>query len=272
MLRLPPLLFSLLLSTAIFAQDDNAPPPPQGDYITLGIGIPIHTVRDKLNSPLAYRGRGLSFQITYESVNQNWINQVRLSISQAGLRPKVKPRRDVNKKAKLSDFRLTVGAYRALSERTDRDNRQFAGLSAILQIDNRRYPLPANNVQGTHFRVGLRAGVLDRRGLGDDGRWGLESQFDLSFFNKLYRPTYIGITPFLHRPAVKGKDYWRKMEGGSFGRFLGVEANFAVDYLSRPWRSDRLEYGFQLGYTPEPQPKSLLFTAGRLGYGSRIRL
>lgn len=266
------LLLLSLACTCVRAQEIQ-PAFGEGTFLTLGLGIPIHTVRDKLHSPLAYRGRGVTVRLEVERVREDWVSQVRLAFSAASLKAKVRPKRDVNKPASLNDLRFGFGLYRRVSAAAvTAESIQYAGLSVALQANSRSYPLPANNVSGNVFRLSARAGVLDRRGLGDNARWSLTSQLDVPFLTRLSRPSYIGLQPFLHRASAKGRDFWKGMTWEGPGGFLGLEARFAADYLAQPWRSDRLEYAFQLGYTPRPDPKSLLFTAGHLSYAYRARL
>ena len=269
------LLFALcsFLPLELPAQETAPIAVGEGTFLTLGLGFPIYTVRDKINSPLAYRGTGINLRLEVERVSENWLSQARLSFSTGNLRAKVKPKRDVNKPASLADFRFSLGLYRGLSEvEVDSESAQYAGLSLVLNMDDRTYPLPTNNTGGEHYRISARVGGMDRRGLGDNERWALTSQLDIPFLTKLYRPTYIGLAPFLHRADSKGKDFWKSMPWVGPGGFLGAEVRFAVDYRAQDFRSDRMEYAFWLGYTPRPEPKSLLFTAGQLSYAYRARL
>ncbi|MEM6771608.1 MAG: hypothetical protein AAF597_13575, partial [Bacteroidota bacterium] len=205
MLRTVTLFLLLTISWSLHGQEITTS-LPEGTYLTVGLGIPVHTVRDKINSPLAYRGSGINFRIGVERVRTNWLSQFRIAFSNASLRPRVKPQRDVNKAAQLSDTRISLGLYRRVSARTA-ENAQYVGLSIAANLDDRRYPLPANNVNGQHYQVGFRVGAFDRRGLTNGNRYAISSQIDVPILTKLYRPTYIGLTPFLHRARPKGKDY-----------------------------------------------------------------
>lgn len=267
------LLLYLLCASALSAQEQRPLITGEGTFLTIGLGFPIYTVRDKINSPLAYRGRAVNIRLEAEWVRENWLSQVRLAFSAGSLRAKVKPKRDINKPASLADLRLGFGWYRNLGtiEPTS-ESAQYAGLSFMLNMDDRDYPLPTNNTGGQHYRISARAGVLDRRGLGNNTRWALTSQVDVPFLTKLYRSSYIGLAPFLHKADSKGRDFWRGMDWVGPRGFLGMEARFAVDYRAQDFRSDRIEYAFWLGYTPKPAPKSLLFTAGQLSYAYRAKL
>ena len=266
-------LLYLLLASSLSAQERQPLVTGEGTFLTIGLGFPIYTVRDKINSPLAYRGRGINIRLEVEQVKRNWLSQVRLAFTTGRLRAKVRPKRDINKPASLNDLRLGFGWYRNLGEvRPTSESAQYAGLSFMLNMDDRNYPLPTNNTGGQHYRISARAGALDRRGLGNGTRWALTSQVDVPLLTKLYRPTYIGLAPFLHKPNSKGGDFWKSMDWVGPGGFLGMEARFAVDYRAQDFRGDRVEYAFWLGDTPKPAPKSLLFTAGQLSYAYRAKL
>lgn len=261
----------LLLSTSLFGQE-TVLAGGEGGFLTLGLGIPIHTVRDKVNSPLAYRGTGVNIRLEYERVRENWLGQARLSISTGSLRARLKPRRDVNRPASFSDLRFSLGAYRNLGSVDDDGSLQYGGASVLVNMDDRTYPLPTNNISGMHYRLSGRVGFLDRRGVGNGTRWAATSQIDVPLISRVFRPNYIGLPPLLHQPNAKGGAYWKTTRWRGPGGFLGLEARFALDYRAQDFRSDRLEYTFLLGYTPEPSPKSLLFTAGQLSYAYRARL
>ncbi|MEM9930938.1 MAG: hypothetical protein AAF840_14045, partial [Bacteroidota bacterium] len=135
MLRTVTLFLCLLASWSLRSQEITTA-LPEGTYLTVGLGIPVHTVRDKINSPLAYRGSGINFRVGVERVRANWLSQFRIAFSNAALRPRVKPRRDVNKSAQLSEMRIALGLYRRVSAQTA-ESAQYVGLSIAGNLDQR---------------------------------------------------------------------------------------------------------------------------------------
>lgn len=243
-----------------------------GNYLTFGVGIPIHTVRDQAHSTLVYRGSGLRFFTTYEEVRDAGIFRLSFTIDNANLNAKVRPRQDVRRSADLTNGEFHIAYYSRLGNDNQADNRQYIGGAYSIQINNRSYPLPTNNTQGILFQSSLSVGALDRRNIDDNLRWMTTTRVDLPIFTALYRPTYIGIPPFLHVQDVKAKDFFSNFELVTINRFFKITAGIDADYQSKPWRTDRIAYDWSLLHTPLPKTKPMTATAGSLAYGFRVLL
>lgn len=243
-----------------------------GNYLTLGIGIPIHTVRDQAHSTLVYRGSGLRLFTTYEEVRGNGIFRLSFSIDNADLKAKIRPRQDIKRSAELNNIAFSVGYYSRVGDDMQADHRQYLGGAYSIQVNNRRYPLPTNNTQGILLQSSFSIGALDRRSIADNNRWLATTRIDLPIFTALYRPTYIGIPPFLHEQEVKAKQFFSNFKFVTINQFFKFTVGLDVDYQSKPWRTDRIAYDWSILHTPLPKTKPMTATAGSLGYGFRVLL
>lgn len=264
------LLYLLILcwGLPLMAQEEQ-PLPGEGEYWTLGVGIPITTVRDKTHSPLAYRGRGLRFFTTYENIRPKSVMRVQMSFDNISMKAYVRPRQQVRRSAKLRDFKVGVGYFRSLDGEATGMNQQYVGATWSLQFNNRRYPLPSNNIVGLLAATSFGVGAMDRRQLNNEN-WFVTTAIELPLLSAVYRPAYIGIPQFLNVPKVKFKQFASKFKIVTVDQFLRLNAEVNVDYARRPWRSDRLIYLAELLYTPIPAPKSFLSATSGLAYGYRV--
>lgn len=269
-MKIWPSLFALLCCLSLSAQENVL--NTNGQYLTLGVGIPIHTVRDKAHTPLAYRGTGLRIFTHFEEIKDNGIFRLSFSIDNATLKAKVKPSQDTKGAAELNDLTFSVGYYARIGDDLSSDNRQYVGGAYNVQGNSRSYPLPTNNTESLLFQSSLSVGVLDRRSIDGSDRWMATTRVELPIITALYRPTYIGVGPFLHLPKVKGKDFFGNLEVVSLNKFFKITVGIDADHQARDWRSDRLAYEGSLLYTPLPKTKPMIATMGSLGYGFRVLL
>jgi len=262
--------FILLCCLSLSAQENvlNA----NGKYLTLGVGIPIHTVRDQAHSTLAYRGGGFRIFTNFEEIKDNGVFRLALSFDNASLKAKVKPRRDIGGAAELNDISFSVGYYARVGDELNKDNRQYVGGAFNVQANNRSYPLPTNNTQSLLFQSSFSVGALDRRSIDGSDIWMATTRIELPVITALYQPTYIGVPPFLHIPEVKAKDFFGNFKLVSFNKFFKITVGVDADNQVRDWRSDRLAYDWSLLYTPLPKTKPMIATVGSLGYGFRVLL
>lgn len=265
-----PSFIALLCCLSLSAQEDiiNA----NGKYLTLGVGIPIHTVRDQAHTALAYRGVGLRVFANFEEVKDESIYRLAISIDNASLKAKVKPRQDTKGAAQLNDISFSVGYYAKVGNEASKDNQQYLGGAFNVQANNRNYPLPTNNTESLLFQSSFSIGALDRRRIDGSDTWTATTRVELPVITALYRPSYIGVGPFLHIPEVKGKDFFRSCQIVTLNKFFKISVGIDADNQVRDWRSDRLAYDWSLLYTPLPKTKPMIATVGSLGYGFRVRL
>ncbi len=263
--------FSLLFLLPAWTQEVNKL-LGTSEHLTLGIGINITTVKDQAHSVLTYNGRGMRVFLTYERIRPDWISRMSLSFDNASLKAKVKPRRDINRSADLSDFQFSLGYYARLGNELGVDNQQYVGGSFNIQINSREYPLPTNNKTGVMMQSSFGLGVVDRRTISGADDWAFTTRADLPVLTALYRPTYTGMPPFLHIDKVKAKHFFSNFKIVSLNRFTKLAIGVDADYQRKGWRTDRLTYDWNLFYTPLPATKSILSTSGALGYGFRVLL
>lgn len=244
-----------------------------GDYITIGIGLPINTVRDKAHSPLAYRGMGLRFFASYEEIRSKRISKVTLSLDNIGLKAYVKPRQDVRRKTSLTDIQLSVGYYRRLGdEDVTAAQHQYLGASYEFQLNAREYPLPANNINGFLLQTSLGIGFLDRRSPDGNDDWTITSSARLPLISAIYRPTFIGLPDVLHKAKPGTKEIIKGFKVVTVDKFFKLSANLDLDRFRQPWRSNRYTYNWRIFTTPLPETKSLISTTGALQVGYRSKL
>jgi hypothetical protein len=266
----PTFLFALLCCLSLSAQENAF--NTNGKYLTLGVGIPIHTVRDQAHTPLAYRGSGFRIFTNFEEIKDNGIFRLSFSMDNATLKAKIKPRRDIPGAAELNEIAFSVGYYTGVGEEMNSDNRQYVGVTFNVQANNRSYPLPTNNTQSLLFQSSFSIGALDRRSIDGSDRWTATTRVELPVITALYRPTFIGVGPFLHLPEVKGKDFFGNLDVVTLNKFFKITVGIDADNQVRDWRSDRLAYDWSLLYTPLPKTKPMIATVGSLGYGFRVLL
>lgn len=264
------IVFSLLLLPA-WAQE-QIDLLGRSEHLTIGVGIMLNTVRDQAHSTFTYNGKGTRFFINYERIRPDWISRMSISFDNAKLKARIKPRRDINRSASLTDFQFSIGYYARLGDQPMLDNQQYVGGSFNVQINSRTYPLPTNNRSGVMLQSSFALGAVDRRSIEDAEDWAFTTRFDLPVVTALYRPSYIGIPPFLHIDKVKAKDVIGHFDIVSLGRFLKPTFGIDADFQRKAWRTDRLSYDWNLFYTPLPETKPILSTSGSLGYGFRVRL
>jgi hypothetical protein len=269
-MKIWPSFFALLCCLSISAQENIL--NSNGRYLTLGVGIPIHTVRDKAHTPLSYRGTGFRIFTHFEEIKDNGILRLSFSLDNATLKAKIKPSQDTKGAAELNDISFSVGYYARIGDDLSSDNRQYVGGAYNVQANSRSYPLPTNNTQSLLFQSSLSVGALDRRSIDGSDRWMATTRVELPLITALYRPTYIGVGPFLHIPEVKGKDFFSKLEVVSVNKFFKITMGIDADHQARDWRSDRIAYDWSLLYTPLPKTKPMIATMGSLGYGFRVLL
>ncbi|MGH1434049.1 MAG: hypothetical protein ACRBG0_06275 [Lewinella sp.] len=262
--------FALLCCLNLSAQENIL--NTNGKYLTIGVGIPIHTVRDQAHSPFAYRGSGFRVFTNFEEVKDNGVFRLSFSIESATLKAKIKPRQDTKGATELNNMELSVGYYARVGDDASSDNRQYVGGAYNLQFNNRSYPLPTNNTQSLLFQSSLSVGALDRRSIDGSDRWMATTRIDLPLLTALYRPTYIGIGPFLHIPKVGGKEFFKNLEIVTLNKFFKIAVGVDADHQARDWRTDRIAYDWSLLYTPLPKTKPMIATVGSLGYGFRVLL
>ena len=243
-----------------------------GEHLTIGVGIAFNTVRDQAHSTLTYNGNGLRFFVSYERIRPDWVSRTMVSFDNVNLKARVKPRRDIRRSASLSDMQLTVGLYARLGDDQLADNQQYVGGTWNLQINSRNYPLPTNNRTGVMLQSSFGVGALDRRTISGADDWAFTTRVNVPVITALYRPTYIGIPPFLHIDKVKAKHVLSNIDIVSFSRFFKFEVGEDGDHQSRAWRTDRLSYDWNIFHTPVPATKPITSTTGSLVYGFRVLL
>lgn len=241
----------------------------EGEYWTLGIGIPIATVRDEAHSPLAYRGLGIRFWLTYEDIRPRGVWRIQTSFNNIGMKAYVRPRRRVKQSTNLRDFQFDFGYYRGLGGRAEGRDNQYAGARITLRTFNRQFPLPTNNVNSLLLATSFDVGVMDRRQF-NNARWSATSSLDLPVVTALLRSTYIGVLPVITTPNAELGDLIPKMRLVTVDKFFHPDLRVQVDYAARPWRFDRIQYQGDFLYTPLPTGKPLISTSGSLGYGYRV--
>lgn len=242
------------------------------EHLTIGVGITLNTVRDQAHSEFVYNGKGTRFFITYERIRPDWISRMSISFDDVNIKARIKPRRDINRSASSSDFQFSVGYYARVGDQMPTDNQQYVGGSFNIQLNSRNYPLPTNNRTGVMLQSSFALSAVDRRSIDDAEDWSFTTRVDLPVVTALYRPSYIGIPPFLHLDKVKAKDFFSNFKIVSLGRFLKPTFGFDADFHRKAWRTDRLSYDWNLFYTPLPETKPILSTSGSLSYGFRVRL
>ncbi len=269
--RLKNLLILLLFTS--FLQAQEAVPLVRGNFLTLGVGIPVNSSRDQANSVLAYKGRGWRFYIRTEDYRENYLFRFQFTSDNMTLRPKVRPRQDIRRTSSLADMHFSWGYYRRLGEAPPADGQQYVGLSYTLQVNRRKYQLPANNITSFLLQNGFAIGGVDRRSLGNGTDWALTTHLEIPVFSGVYRPTYIGLMPGgFQQKSGQFKDFLRHIEWGSFGVFTKIALTADFDYRAQPWRADRYSLDWNFFRTPLPKGKPLLSTSSSLSYGLNILL
>ena len=244
-----------------------------GDYLTIGIGVPVHTARDRAHSALAYRGWGLRLFAGHEKITERGLYRFDLVLDDVTLKAKVRPRGDVRRSAASGNLEMSFGYYRRLNhEAAPSNHSQYVGGTYAVQLSNRDYPLPANNLTSVLGHSSLSIGALDRRGITDNQRWLTTTRVDLPVLTLLYRPSYIGIPPLLHVPHAKFKDAFGTTRLVTVNKFFKLKVGIDVDYQSQAWRTDRVAYDWSILHTPLPAGKPLTAAFGSLGYGFRVLL
>ena len=242
------------------------------EHLTFGVGISLNTVRDQAHSTLTYNGNGLRFFVSYERIRPDWISRTMLSFDNVTLKTRVKPRQDTRRSGQLSDMQFSVGFYSRLGDNPQADNQQYLGGTFNVQINNRTYPLPTNNRSGVMLQSSFGLGALDRRTISGADNWAFTTRVNLPVITALYRPTYIGIPPFLHIDKVKAKHVFSNFKIVSLDRFFKLELGVDADYQRKDWRTDRISYDWNIFHTPLPETKPITSTSGSLVYGFRVLL
>lgn len=264
------LLFSLSL-ICTWAQEGNGV-FNSTEHLTLGVGITLNTVRDQAHSILSYNGKGIRVFVSYERIRPEWISRMSISFDDVKLKAKVRPRRDINGSANLSDMQFSLGYYARLGDQLISDNQQYIGGTFNIQMNTRTYPLPNNNRTGVMFQSSFGLGAVDRRVVDGADDWAFTTRVDLPLVTALYRPTYIGIPPFLHKDKVKARDFFSNFKIVSLDRFFKLSIGVDGDFQRKSWRTDRLSYDWNIFHSPLPLTKPITSTSGSLGYGFRILL
>lgn len=269
MIRKIACLFLLFLcSYALKAQDMAL--PTHASSITFGIGVPINTHRDKAHSTLAYKGGGIRIYIRTEDYRRNSLFRFQASFDGiSSLHARMRPKRDINRGAGLSNWEFSWGYYRRVGGELRTNDQQYLGLSYNLQINSRRYPLPANNINGFLLQNSLAIAGVDRRRLGD-GDWSVTTHLDVPLFSGVYRPSYIGLSPLFHRQKTGFKDMWRQMEWGSWGLFSKVSLGADFNHQIRDWRANRYSLGWDFFHAKRPKEKPFISTTSSLSYGFNV--
>ena len=240
--------------------------------LTLGVGITLNTVRDQAHSAFTYSGKGMRIFLSFERIRPEWISRMGFSVDNVKLRARLKPRRDINRSAKLTDVQFNLGYYARLGTPNSADNQQYLGASFNMQTNSRNYPLPTNNQTGIMMQSSLAIGGVDRRTINGADDWTFTSRVSLPVFTALYRPAYIGIPPFLHIPKAEARDVLGNFKLVGPGKFFQPTFGVDADFQRKPWRTDRLSYDWNLFYTPLPETKPIMSTSGSLIYGFRVLL
>ncbi len=263
------LLLLLLFLAQAHAQELRL--PMQARFITAGVGIPFNTVRDQAHSVLAYKGRGTRFFFRTEDYGANSLFRFQITIDKIDLSPKLRPKQDIKRGAALSDMHFSWGFYKRLGNDLAATDQQYLGLTYSLQVNMRKYQLPANNVRGFLLHHGIGIGAIDRRLIANSD-WSAISRIDVPLYNGIYRPAYIGLPQVLHLQKTTFKDILRQMEWGSFNVFGKINLGVDFDHRRQPWRSNRYSYDWQLFYTPRPVTKPLISTTSAFLYGFNVLL
>lgn len=264
------LLFSLSLVFA-WAQEENYF-FNSSEHLTLGVGITLNTVRDQAHSVLTYNGKGIRVFVSYERIRPDWVSRMSISFDDVKLKARVRPRRDINGSADMSDMQFSLGYYARLGDQPTGDNHQYVGGTFNIQLNSRTYPIPTNNRTGVMIQSSFGIGALDRRVIDGADDWAFTTRVDMPVLTALYRPTYIGIPPFLHKDKVKARDFFSNFEIVSLNRFFKLSIGADGDFQRKAWRTDRLSYDWNIFHTPLPLSKPVTSTSGSLGYGLRILL
>lgn len=266
-------LFLLLCCFASLLQGQEVVLPTKANFLSFGVGIPINTSRDKANSILAYKGRGVRYYLRTEDYHENSLFRFQMTIEKSVLRPRrVRPKQDIRRQARLTDIHFSWGYYRRLGqEELVSSEQQYLGISYNLQLSSRKYQLPANNTSSFLLQNGFAIDAIDRRSL-EQGDWIATTHLSIPFFNGVYRPTYIGLPANFNQQKMRFKDFLRQMEWGSFGVFTKVAIEADFDDRIRPWRANRYSLGWNFFRSPQPKGKSLISTTASLSTGFNILL
>jgi hypothetical protein len=219
---------------------------------------------------LAYRGYGLRFFTSYEEIRPKRISRLTISLDNINLKAYVKPKQDVRRKTSLTDIQLGVGYYRRLGD-AGTDQQQYLGGSYEVQLNNREYPLPANNINGFILQTSLGIAVMDRRSL-ENNNWILTSSAQLPLLSAIYRPGFIGLPEVMNKQKPGFKDIVKGFRLVSVDKFFKLSVGLDLDRFRQPWRSNRYSYDWNVLATPLPETKSLISTTGALRYGYRALL
>lgn len=263
-------LLCFLLLAAV-GQSQEQPFAEETRLLTIGVGIPLNTARDKAHSLLTYNGSGFRLFIRTEEYKDDRLFRFQFSMDSATLKARVKPKQDIEKEAGLSDMQFALGWYKRIGDDLMTDNQQYVGISYTLQANLRDYPLPANNAVGFLLQNGFGISAVDRR-IVEANEWTATTHVDVPLFNAIYRPSYIGLPYGLHLQKTGFKDILRNMELGTFNVFTKIAVGIDFDRQRQPWRADRYSYDWHLFYTPRPTQKSLISTTGCFMYGFNVLL
>lgn len=242
--------------------------PTEGHYLTIGVGVPIHTVRDKAYSPLAYRGTGFRAFLSYEHLQPKVISQLRIEFDNASTKAYVKPKQDVARSGALTNLRLQLAYYFRLGD-ADVETQSYAGFAYEVEVGAWNFPLPANNTVGFLMQSNLSATYLNRQTL-DWDNWALNASASLPLINTVYRPSYIGLSGKIATEKFKISEVFSDLQWGTFNTLTKLNINVSLDQQKETWRTNRFEYDWKLRYTSLPKGRSLLSTTGALSYGYRV--
>lgn len=260
---------ALLLAARAYPQESAL--PTDARFITVGVGVPLNTVRDQANSLLTYNGSGWRLFVRTEQYKADRLFRFQFTTDRVILRSRVKPKQDIKKEAVLSDIQFSWGFYKRLGDDLAANNQQYVGLSYTLHANTREYALPANNTTGFLLQNGIGIGGIDRRVVEAD-KWTATTHIDIPLLNAIYRPSYIGLPDGLHLQKAGFKDVLRGMEFGSFNVFTKIAVGVDFDQQKQPWRANRYAYDWHLLYTPRPATKPLVSTTGSFMYGFNVLL
>lgn len=263
------LTLALLLASVAYPQDSAL--PTDARYFTIGLGIPLNTVRDQAHSMLTYNGSGFRLFIRTEHYKADQLFRFQFTTDRVTLQSRVRPKQDIKKEALLSDMQFSWGFYKRLGDTPLADNQQYVGLTYTLHANTREYGLPSNNINGFLLQNGIGIGGIDRRVV-EANEWTATTHIDIPLVNAIYRPSYIGLPALLHLQKPGFKDVLRGMEFGSFNLFTKIAVGVDFDQQKQPWRANRYAYDWHLLYTPRPATKPLVSTTGCLMYGLNVLL
>lgn len=260
---------ALVMAAVAYGQESAL--PTDARLITIGVGIPLNTVRDQAHSMLTYNGSGLRLFIRTEHYKEDGLFRFQFTTDRVTLKSRVKPKQDIKKEAVLSDMQFSWGFYKRLGDDVAADNQQYVGLTYTLHANMREYALPSNNTMGFLLQNGIGIGGIDRRVVKAD-EWTATTHIDIPLVNAIYRPSYIGLPNMLHIQKAGFKDVLRNMEFGSFNLFTKIAVGVDFDHRRQPWRADRYAYDWHLLYTPRPATKPLVSMMGCFMYGFNVLL